>query len=348
MSAARQPNDTCDLAIVDPCSSRGYAPSSLAMGGLGGTEATVLRVAGALSQDLPIIHYQKGRTDVETSEAGRMVPLTEAFTPNLCARIIVINSWKVACKLRRLNPDATIFLWLHIFPGRHNRPMGEALAAARIRVLCVSRSHARHLRAFTGNDARIHIDHVYNPIADDLHPNSTLHDPDRLLFASSPHKGLAEVYRQFRTARAAIPGLTLAVADPGYLAWDTGPVPDGVIRLGKLSHADLIAELRRALGLFYPQTTFAETFGLVLAEAGAVGTPVLVHRGLGANDEVAASQAVDCTDPASILARLRQWRDARPVVRTNPAFRMNAVVRHWAEILVPAKTARRRMVRKVA
>jgi len=132
-----------------------------------------------------------------------------------------------------------------------------------------------------------------------------------------------------------MPDLTLAVADPGYLAWDTGPVPEGVQFLGTLPHHELIAQMRRSLCLFYPQVTFSETFGLVIAEANAVGLPVLAHRGRGANDEVVgdAGQLVDVRKTGQIIARLRDWQTRFPAVRGNPAFRLSTVAQAWAHYL---------------
>ena len=323
------------LAFVDPCCARGYTPAALSSGGLGGTEATVLRVATALSQQIEVLHFQKSRTDTARTEAGLMRPLTEAFAPRPAITFVVINAWKVACKLRKSQPEARILLWLHVHPGRHNRPMAKALAQAGIAVICVSASHAATLRGFLADGPPLSIDHVYNPIATGLASDDTPHDPDRLLFASSPHKGLAQVFSHFRAARAAIPSLTLAVADPGYLAWDTGPVPDGVTFLGALPQAQLIGEMRRALCLFYPQRHFAETFGLVMAEANAVGLPVLAHHDIGANAEVLGDRAqlIDATDEALIIDRLRAWRARRPNVAANPAFRLEAVVQRWRDVL---------------
>jgi glycosyltransferase involved in cell wall biosynthesis len=132
-----------------------------------------------------------------------------------------------------------------------------------------------------------------------------------------------------------VPELLLAIADPGYLSWDTGPVPDGVIFLGSLSHPALIRQMRRSLCLFNSQTSFAETFGLVLAEANAVGTPVLVHRGLGANDEIVSDsdQKIDGRDPGQILSRIESWRHTFPRVSTNPNFRLTSVVQNWTKTL---------------
>lgn len=324
------------LAIVDPCCPAPYAPRDLSDGTLGGTEATVLRVTRALAARMTIVHFQRARGRVEATDAGQMVPLSAAFAVTLPhATYVVINAWKVACKLRKLHPQARILLWLHVHPGKHNRPMAEALAKAGIGIVCVSHSHEAQLRIFLGHGAAPRITHIYNPIAEGLQPDDTPRDPNRMLFASSPHKGLAQVFRQFRTVRATLPDLTLAVADPGYLAWNTGPPPQGVTFLGTLRHAALIGEMRRASCLFYPQTTFAETFGLVLAEAQAVGLPVLAHRGLGANSEVVEDpeQLIDGTDPATLVARLTAWGRQPPEVRANPAFRLEAVAARWADLL---------------
>lgn len=330
------------VAIVDPCSAAGYDLPDLESGGLGGTEATVLRVASALASRFEITHYQNGRDLAHLSRAGRLRPLHDLDDAGNAAVLIVINRWKVAIKLRRQHPDTPILLWLHVYPGRHNRKMGAALKAAGIPVICVSCTHAREFRAFVGAGKAPAVRVIYNPLDDDLQPDDTPRDPGRLLFASSPHKGLAQVFGQFAMLRRTVPDLTLAVADPGYLRWETGAVPDGVFFLGSLSHGALIGQMRRALCLFYPQTGFAETFGLVLAEANAVGTPVLVHRDLGANAEIVADahQQVDGHDPAQILARIRAWRRAAPHVASNPAFRLGRVAEDWDQLIQRAASKR--------
>jgi len=345
MKHLRHRNSDLRIAFVDPCSAAGYDLSDLEIGGLGGTEATILRVATALRPRFDVTHYQNGRKHRHCSRAGQLCPLQDLDDTLDYAAIVVINRWKVALKLRTQHPDTPISVWLHVYPGRHNRGMGAALKAAGITVICVSNTHAKKLATFLGAGDTPQIRVIYNPLDDDLHPDSTPRDPDRLLFASSPHKGLAEVFEQFCILRQHLPDLTLIVADPGYLKWDSGPVPDGVVFLGSLSHGALIRQMRRALRLFYPQTTFAETFGLVLAEANAVGTPVLVHAGLGANAEIVADadQQVDGCDPVKILARVWAWRRAPPKVTANPDFRLCIVAQEWAQLLKCATAVRPQM-----
>ena len=282
------------LRIIDPCAPRAYADPD-DMRGLGGTEATVIRIATALCADIDVIVEQIARKTTDTVGGVRFQPMDLHRAAGDV--IVVINSWKVALLCRKHNPRARICVWQHVVPGRHNRAMARDLARAEIEIFCVSDTHAAMVDTFLAGQVRVTA--IPNPVADDLHPDATPRDPDLLLFASAPHKGLDQVAAAFAALRQTIPALRLELADPGYLAWDSGPIPDGVVALGTLSHPQVIAKMRQALCIFYPQTRFAETFGLVLAEANAVGCPVLVHRSLGANDEVTCSpdQRIDAADP---------------------------------------------------
>ncbi len=331
------------ITFVDTLAPRAYSGAPGQLAGLGGTEATLVRIAESLALRIRVTVRQSARTGLDTLSGGVRYgradvkrPLPEA--PGV---IVVINSWKIAPRLARLHPGARVIVWQHIFPGRHNRALGPALRDAGVEVLCVSAAHAAWLRGFLGAHAPA-IGHIHNPIADDLAPDDTPRDPDLLLFASSPHKGLDQVFRRFEALKDRVPSLRLAVADPGYLSWPTGPVPGGVIPLGRLDQAGLIGRMRRALCLFYPQDHFAETFGLVIAEANAVGCPALLHRGLGANDEVASDpgQCIDTGDPESIAARIADWRDTvgqRPLATARPEFRLSHVADQWAALLHPAR-----------
>ena len=327
------------ITFVDVLAPRAYSGMPGDLAGLGGTETTLVRIAESLAPRLRVTVRQSARQEHDglsgrVRYAGFDVrrPLPEAP-----ATIVVVNSWKVAPRLARLHPTARVIVWQHVFPGRHNRALAPALREAGVEVICVSAAHADWLRAFLGPDAPS-IGHIHNPIDDDLFPDDTPRDPDLMLFASSPHKGLGQVFRRFEALKHRIPSLRLAVADPGYLAWPAGPVPTGVIPLGRLEKPRLVSWMRRALCLFYPQDQFAETFGLVIAEANAVGCPALLQRGLGANDEVASDpwQCIDTANPEAIAARIDDWRSAigrRPLATGRAEFRLSQVTAQWAALL---------------
>jgi glycosyltransferase involved in cell wall biosynthesis len=318
------------LRIIDPCAPRAYTTLD-DMHCLGGTEATVLRIARSLAGTQDVTVEQAVRDAHDVADGLRFVPMDLMRTAG--RTIIVINSWKVALICRRRNPDARICVWQHVVPGRHNRQMGADLADAGITIICVSHSLAATVRRLLPGG--VEVTAIHNPVADDLLADATPRDPDLLLFASSPHKGMDQVARAFATLRRTLPGLRLELADPGYLAWNIGAFPEGVVALGTLTHAGVIAKMRQALCVFYPQTRFAETFGLVIAEANAVGCPALVHRGLGANDEVVsdASQCVDGADSAAIADRIIAWRKTPPTVTLRPQFRLGSVLADWRGFL---------------
>lgn len=332
------------ITFVDPLAPRAYSGAPGQLKGLGGTEATLVRVCEALAPSVPIVVRQSARIAPAEFSGGIHYGGFNAKNrlpedPNV---IVVVNSWKVALKLARMHPEARVIVWLHVFPGRRHRALAPALKAAGVEIICVSASHARWLRGFMGEDAP-RIGHIYNPVADELVPDETPRDANLLLFASAPHKGLAKVFERFEQMRTRFPRLRLAVADPGYLKWPVGRVPAGVLPIGSLAQPDLIGLMRRSLCLFYPQDEFAETFGLVIAEANAVGCPALLQRGLGANDEIAsdAGQCIDTSDAEAIAERIAAWREAdpvKPLARARPDFRLSSVTARWAARLDVADT----------
>lgn len=183
---------------------------------------------------------------------------------------------------------------------------------------------------------------LYNPIDDHLLPDNTPRDPQKLLFLSSPIKGLEEVLNHFIALNERVKKpFHLYVADPGYkikghrFSTDTLKAMDNVIVLGALSHDKVIAHLRDSFCIFYPQQTFSETFGIIYAEANAVGTPVISHD-IGSAKEVlgGGSQIININEPNRILKTLEDWQArGAPVVSVNPAFRLSAVISAWEALL---------------
>lgn len=322
------------VGIADPSAPISYDFRSLGEPGVGGTEATILRIVRALGETCRFTIFQACRSSRTISETTVFAPLEEIyFTRNLPV-LLVINSWKLACKLRKAHPGARILLWLHVYPGRHNRRMGEALARAGVMVICVSRTHMEAVRALAGPGPQL--TWIYNPVPDGILPGQDRRDPGRLLFASSPHKGLEEVLEVFTGLRRVLPALRLEIADPGYLRYKLPELPAGARYLGSLPHSALLQRMRGSLCLFQPQRRFAETFGLVIAEANATGTPVIVRQGVGANDEVVSSreQVVDHSDSGKLADLIRQWQKCYPLITPKSDFRMSKVGKNWTRLII--------------
>ena len=333
------------VLFIDTVATTPYDEDSLVRGGLGGTEATVIRVATGLARaGRPVYVAQRARKEPAWGASGvRYIPYEHRWHRPLpqVEAIVVVRADKLLPRLRALYPHQRLLLWMHCFPGRRLRRLAAIVVQHGAALVAVSHHHRQWMQRFYQRHDRLHADRleilaVPNPVDDDLASDGTPFDPDKLLFLSSPHKGLDEVVRCFEHVRRVYPATQLHVANPGYLQW---PVADGepaIVQLGSVPHWQVIAHLRDAFCLFYPQTRFAETFGLVLAEANAVGTPVLAHP-VGAAAEVLGrhpEQLVDCRDPDRVVARLEQWRNhGRPRVGVDPRFRLRRVLEAWNGVL---------------
>lgn len=85
-----------------------------------------------------------------------------------------------------------------------------------------------------------------------------------------PRKGLDVLLAAFERLRSERPSLRLLVAGPG----EHDDLPDGVTALGLVSEADK-ARVYKSADVFVAPNTGGESFGIVLLEAMAAGTPIV-------------------------------------------------------------------------
>jgi glycosyltransferase involved in cell wall biosynthesis len=315
------------ILMLDGSCPQPYSTATLRTEAIGGSEASVIRVADALGAFV----CQHNRTASE----GRYLRLADALARSFDAVISVRLAASVALAARSW-PGARHLLWLHDLEPPKLLDRRKVLEEAEAVVVCVSDFHARHVhrQLEQGVAAPTRIVRIYNPIDDDLHADGTPVDRNKLIFFSSPVKGLEDTLRIFEQLHAEAPEMRLYVANPGYFADRKTAVP-GVVELGALPHAAVIRHVRESLCVFYPNTVFPETFGLVYAEANAVGTPVIAHD-FGAAREVlgAGEQVTNAGDVRGFIERVMEWRRGkRPVVAPNPAFRLAVLVQEWRALL---------------
>lgn len=347
------------LAFVDMSAPRPYSLESLSNEGIGGSESSLVRVAEALNG--MVLQHNR------TQPAGRYLPLE---TPVTATHVVAFREPAVALEAIRRFPEARVVLWLQDLCGedsnRGKRILAAApeLARAGVRILGVSRFHRDQIRACLqsgGYGNSIPVGYVYNPV--DVEPTEIRpFDRDQLIFFSSPHKGLSYTITVFKYLKRRIPSLRLIVGNPGYMPDLDLSVP-GVTVLGALPQRSILQHASESLCTLMPNYIFAETFGCVLAESNAVGTPVLAHP-IGAAAEVLGGneQIVDtprerwwidrlyqrsqwlsrAAERAAILSgsfdcyleRIMKWREGgRPRVGLRPEFSMPSVVGKWRQIL---------------
>ncbi|MGZ5202064.1 MAG: glycosyltransferase [Telluria sp.] len=348
------------LVIFDPVAPHPYSLETLRRAPLGGTEATVVRVAEALDA----IVWQHNRLANE----GRYRTAAHVANPST---LVVLRDPKAALEMAARFPRARVHLWMHDLAGPNNYcgrillAHAARLAAARIGVVCVSDFHAREVRAnLAGLPAtqRPEVARIYNPVdVSSAAGEAAGVDPDKLVFFSSPHKGLDHTLTAFACLRKAHPSLRLYLANPGYQP-GLDHAPPGVINLGAVPHHVILRHVKSALCTFYPNFIFPETFGLVLGESNALGTPVLTH-GIGATPEVlrgdgqivCVPRGMDTADrvlrrwpalrplggvPFTLMGwarlygdRLRSWREGkRPAVQGRAEFATECVAAQWRQL----------------
>lgn len=152
-------------------------------------------------------------------------------------------------------------------------------------------------------------------VDDELVPDGSPVDSSKLIFFSSPRKGLAFTLDVFQALRRRMPDLRLQVGNPGYRRGRAMQI-EGVEWLGSLPHASMLTAVRTALCTFSPNFIRPETFGLVYAESKAVGTPVLTH------DCGAVAEVLD--DPAQIMPLTPALRLYERLAGTHPGRRVLA------------------------
>jgi glycosyltransferase involved in cell wall biosynthesis len=347
--------------FFDPSCQQPYDSRTLQLRAMGGTEATVTRVADAL-EALVVQHNR-------TEDYGRY--LAPRKMPEI-ANVVINRDSRVLPRIRELYPNARVYLWLHdqLRPGSKRAgwlaSTADLLRELAATIVCVSNSQRAGVEAALDTmrlAGGVRTRTIYNPIDDALAPDETSFDAHKLVFFSSPNKGLKYTLDAFRELRRRIPGLRLVVGNPGYKVRRSVAI-DGVQYLGPQPQVRMHAEVRSALCTFFPNFVIPETFGLVLAESNALGTPVLTHD-CGAAAEVVADreQILPVTlaqrayetllthvpagwrgGPARLAAslglfdayvdRIRAWRSGgRPRVGPDPRFRLAAVVAQWRELL---------------
>lgn len=342
-----------NILLLDPDCPSEYNHRSLEQKPMGGTEATIIRVTGELAARGHRVVLAQGAREQAAAGANRLEykPFSLQGLRYLMKEphaVILLNTPKLLKKARRAFPEARLYLWMHCFPGKRRRKMINKYAvAANAQIITVSGTLRQHvynsLKRYPDYGRHSHtngrlapVQTIYNPVGEALQPNGKKVDPAKLVFFSSPHKGLDQVLAAFAAVQKEFPQLRLCLANPGYWPMPKNLPHNAVEDLGSLLHADVIEHVREAFCVFYPQSRFKETFGLVFAEANAVGTPVITHD-LGAAREVLTNkdQLVDVTDTKEVVERLRSWIEkGRPEVKLSEHFRLSQVVNSWEALLL--------------
>lgn len=331
-----------EILFIDPVCPKPYTPDSPMQGRMGGTEATAARVVEALvARGFNVSMEQRGLEAESFWKTLHLYPLGKYDkTPDV---VITLRDGVVYREAMKKYPKAKHYIWLHdVVSGEYQKHLEDCLWPEMHNVLVVSQWHKNQVyNALPKNTMNgcLRVQVVYNPVADYISQISYKGpiDPYKLVYLSSPHKGLDQVLAHFKELqKRSQGGYKLYVANPGYYP-DMEGLPEGVISLTdrNYSHPELMDFCKDALCLFYPQNYFEETFGIVYAEANALGLPVITHD-IGAAREVLSnqSQVVNCNKLKYVADTIDSWAGGlRPIVNLNPLFSQAEVTKTWVKLI---------------
>ncbi len=334
------------IIFVDGTYPEAYDDQSIGQKALGGTEASVIRIAQILSKKHQVLVLQQHRRHItQASHSLCFSPLSSDELPSADV-VVVLRKYPLAINLRAKLPDARIFLWIHTYKSHEYVLKRPGLAKHNIDIICNSKTHLKDTdkklnsgifgRMMSLFCRQINVQCCYNPIPE---PNANImasggsRDLNKLVFLSSPNKGLAQTLACFEVINRTMPDLRLYVANPGYKQSDDAMVENTHV-LGSLPHLDMMTHLNQALCVFYPQDSFAETFGLIYAEANAYGTPVLAHD-IGAAREILDpnNPLIDVNEPEQVLQLIKQWQLDFPSIKYNASFNVDNIEKQWSAVL---------------
>lgn len=331
------------ILFVDAVCYKPYDQHTLDSEPLGGTEASVVRIAEGLAKRGHTVRVtQHNRT--EQSTCGATYTPFKANDDFKASHVVVLRAPLMLHTARKQYPNAKLYLWCHdLFGAKGWGENGfQALVDTQAIPILVSDFHKLNMYDTLRSvnfQGQIPAKRIYNPIADDLRPDSTEVDANKLLFFSSPHKGLEytlKVFSYFKNV-AELANMRLHVANPGYFEDAKLDTSQSIVNLGPMKHSDVVNQLRSAFAVLHLNNVYPETFGLVYAEANAVGTPFIAHPiGALAMDGLVdhPQETVDVSNEKAVIEKLVGWvKVGRPKVRGNANYRLTKILREWEELL---------------
>lgn len=320
-----------DVLFADASSPHPYSSRSARTRALGGTEAAVIRVTDGLAAlGKQSVIYERG---LDRAKRDNCVILIPASDFNRIEPRAVVHVRHASFELLQHYPTARHVLWLHEVVFEEERDYVNTIRNQGFQVGCVSDWHTEQTRKFYGE--HYSVSRIYNPLPDDLYeiaPRPFI--PHKLVWMSSPHKGLDDALCMFAQLRreSGLP-FELHVYNPGYVGIDN-PLPEGCVLHGSTPFPAMMDAAADALCVFHPSLWY-ETFCLVAAEANCFHIPLAGYSRAALNETAQEGRYLkDPENEAGLLAMVRDWAEgARPEVSGNPLFRQSRIAQEWAALL---------------
>lgn len=322
-----------DIVFLDTTANKYYDRNTLEKQPLGGTEATVIRVAEALAAMHLTVAVVQTRCAFFEPVMGQhcfFIHGDTLTTEDSCDHYIQIR--------RNTNPQlfpkSKKYLWMHDLAVADKGFTTKDLVDNGIKVIAVSRWHRKNIQSFL-TDYNETISYIYNPVPDTIYGQQPKYDKNLLVWTSSPHKGLGKALELFRKIREQQPSMKLIVYNPGYLQVDHARIAQEsqVYFAGTERCTNVWDTVSKALAVFYP-TQWDETFGMIGSEANALGTPVASYTRGALKEVLTEEQLVEKDDEEEIIKKVLKWnKEGKLLIQGKDEFRLSKVIPEWLKLL---------------
>lgn len=321
-----------------------YDCSTVEKKAIGGTESSVVKTAQILSKKYNVVVIQKYRFKTKIENDNLIfAPKSKIhlYKPDF---IIILRKYPLLKKLKNQFPKAKLFLWLHTYKNTEYVFKRIGLANFDVTIICNSKTHREDTKSILNENIlgkifslftmKAKISYCYNPITRPESSDAKI-NTNKLIFFSSPNKGLKQVVSCFSWLNKKLPNLRLYIANPGYKSNDLINQNKNIIILGSLPHKEIMKHVRESLCVFYPQNSFAETFGLIYAEANSYGVPVMAHD-IGSAKEILDKNnyLIDVGKSEEVYNQIKDWQINRPSVSYNDKFSSENILKQWLDLLI--------------
>lgn len=333
---------TFDVIFIDCGNALPYDRKSLENKPMGGVESSVIRVAeglGALGLTVGVIKASDPEAGIVVHEfepiMGQYVfYMHEKELPRIATRFSVLLRGPLYLNAfnERVNGLKTKkFVWLHDLAAPEMKAWIPLLKEHEATIVGVSKWHKQNIK--DNLDYNL-VTYAYNPLPDEVYKSQEPRKINKnlMVWASSPHKGLDKALGIFKRIHETLPNLRLLVYNPGYIKGEVIINP-GVLYYGPTAARNVWHNIRNSLCVFYP-SEFKETFGLVAAEANALGVPLVGYRA-GALPEIVNGddQLLGINDENAVCTLVEKWyNESPPDTYGRIEFHTPNVVNHWLKI----------------
>jgi glycosyltransferase involved in cell wall biosynthesis len=327
-----------DVLFLEATIAKHFDNKILAKKPLGGTEATIIRVAEGLGATGLKVAVVQTRCAAFRTKKGEFC--TFIHGDNLPANTSCDHYVELRDLINpNLFPKAKKYLWLHnpvdgYAPGTVKKWLSKLLKY-KTTVIGVSKWHVRDLKKVLPN---VKLTYLYNPVPDEAYislPNRPQYDKNVIVWPASPHKGLERALELHQKIREKRPTIKLYIFNPRYVRVDTKTLAKkkGVYYLGGAPCFELWKVIKKSLCVFYPINQ-NETFGCIGSESNALGTPLVTYARGGIEEVVSSkTQLVKNYDEPAVIKKVIAWHDkGRPTVYGRKDFMMGHVIKNWIRL----------------